>query len=63
MISYQLVHGNAESARQSMAKRYWCDECTSYVELNYADELGMVCPTCGIDNYIDFSPNGIEPNA
>ena len=46
-----------------MAKRYWCDECTSYVELNYADELGMVCPTCGIDNYIDFSPNGIEPNA
>ena len=62
MISYQLEHGNAESVRQSMVKR-WCDKCTEYVELVYGDDGGDVCPTCNIDNYIDFSPNGIEPNA
>jgi hypothetical protein len=44
-----------------MVKR-WCDKCTEYVELVYGDDGGNVCPTCNIDNYIDFTPNGIAVN-
>jgi Zn finger protein HypA/HybF involved in hydrogenase expression len=61
MISYQLEHGNAESVRLSMVKR-WCDKCTEYVELVNGDELGYVCPTCKIPNYVDFSPYGLDQN-